>query len=249
MTERFLVSDDPGRPVADDIAPDDGMFDAHAPPAEARGHYLACGRSALRAVRLALAAAGRADVRRVLDFPCGHGRVLRALAAAFPAAELHACDLLAAGVAYCHRRLGAVPLGSDPDPARVRLPGGYDLIWVGSLFTHLDAPRWPGFLRLFHAALAPGGVCVVTTHGRRAADLIRGGRAGYGLPDPGGLLAPFADSGFGYTTYQAGSDYGVSLSSAGWVAGQLAALPAARLLLALEHGWADHQDVYAWQKG
>lgn len=93
-----------------------------------------------------------------------------------------------------------MPLGADPDPGRVRLPGGDDLIWVGSLFT---------------------------THGRRAADLIRAGRTGYGLPDPAALLTPFGRAGFGYRPYPGDPGYGGSLASVGWV---------------------DHQDVFAWQK-
>ena len=44
-----------------------------------------------------------------------------------------------------------------------------DLVWSGSVFTHLDAPQWVPLLRYIARALAPGGVAVLTTHGRRVA--------------------------------------------------------------------------------
>ena len=80
---------------------------------------------------------------RILDFPCGHGRVLRYLRAEFPQAEITACDLLRDGVDFCAANFGAIPVYSDPDPSRIGLPrDAFDLIWVGSLFTHFDAARW-----------------------------------------------------------------------------------------------------------
>lgn len=243
----MLLTDEVAGTVDDAIADNDAMFERHKPADEAWRHYFHCGRSALRVIRLALAAAGTTDVRRILDLPCGHGRVLRVLKAAYPGAELHACDLDRDGVDYCAARFGATPVYSHPDPAKVALPGGYDLIWVGSLLTHLDAPRWPAFLELFRSALAPGGVCVFTCHGHTAADMIRTGKADYGLASPAALLKPYRKGGFAYAAYP-GQDYGISVSSPAWVTGQLAAVPGARLLLYFERGWADHHDAVAWTR-
>jgi SAM-dependent methyltransferase len=244
------VSDDAGRPIDHTIAGGDEMYDRAALPGDAIWHYVRVGQSALRCARLGLAAAGRAaaDVRRVLDLPCGHGRVLRALAAAFPAAELHACDLNRDGVEFCARHFGAKPFYADPDPRNTTLAGPYDLIWVGSLMTHLDEARWPAFLAFFRDQLAPGGVCVLTTHGRRAVELVRTGHTGYGLADPGRLLADYDRTGFGYAPYAGGAGYGVSLTSPAWVCRQLAAVPGVRLAVYLEHGWAGHQDAVAWAR-
>ena len=144
--------------------------------------------------------------------------------------------------------MGAVPIPSDPDPKKVRLKGPYDLIWVGSLFTHFEASRWPAFLQLLHGSLAVGGVCVVTAHGRWAAESDSQRKTGYGLSDPGRLLNPFDREGFSYLPYDPTAGYGVSLSAIPWVTSQIGQLKQARMVLMLERGWADHQDVYAWQR-
>lgn len=241
-------SHDPDHPVVQTIADEDGMPTPGVPPEVARTHYFNVGRSALRCIRLALASAGRTNVGKILDLPCGHGRVMRMMRAEYPHAELHACDLDLAGVEFCRTHLNAVPIPSDPDPKKVRLKGPYDLIWVGSLFTHFEASRWPDFLQLLHGSLAAGGVCLVTTHGRAAANLIRIGKTKYGLANPDRLLTLFDKDGFSYQSYDPKAQYGVSLSSIPWVSKQLGQLTNARIVLMLERGWAEHQDVYAWQR-
>jgi SAM-dependent methyltransferase len=228
------------------IAPDDGMVLRDHPPDHALGHYLESGRTALRCVRAALAAAGTADVRRILDLPCGHGRVLRVLKAAFPDAALTACDIDRAGVDFCARQFGAEPVYSVEDPGKIPVRGPFDLIWCGSLLTHLDAPLWPGFLSLFRSLLSPDGVCVFTCHGVGAVEYVRSGMSTYGLADPRKLLQWYERYGFGFLPYRPGGRYGVSMSSASWVLAQLRKLPDTRLVLFTEKGWHNHQDAVAF---
>src|SRR5436309_14349941 len=110
-------------------------------------YYFEYGETAVRLIRLAMDATGTGQVptHNVLDFPSGHGRVLRTLKAAFPRARLTACDIDHDAVDFCAETFGAEPIYSDEDPRAIELPGQYDLIWCGSLFTHLDAPRRAGF--------------------------------------------------------------------------------------------------------
>ena len=63
----------------------------------------------------------------VLDLPCGHGRVLRALKAAFPGANFTACDLDQHGVDFCVRRFGAAGVYSNLDPNKIRIYANFDL--------------------------------------------------------------------------------------------------------------------------
>src|SRR4029453_405200 len=114
-----------------------------------REHYFDCGRSALECINKALLIASIPPkrIKRILDLPCGHGRVLRHLKAAFPEAEIAACDLLRDGVDFCSSTFGATAIYSCDEPEAIPLkPESFDLIWVGSLFTHLDAPLWSRFL-------------------------------------------------------------------------------------------------------
>lgn len=235
----------PSRAIDRTIAPDDEMFDRHRAPADADIYYHGVGWSALMCVRLGLVAAGTPTVRRILDYPCGHGRVLRVLAAYHPDATCDVGDLNQSGVNFCVQQLGATPVVADRDPAKVKLNPPYDLIWVGSLLTHLPASEWPGFLKLFRAALHPDGVCVMTTHGHAVADRVRADPASYGVTNAKKLLAGYDTAGFGYAPYANSAEYGISLSKPGWVADAIRA--AGGIVYGLrERGWADHQDSVAW---
>ncbi|MBA9019207.1 methyltransferase domain-containing protein [Aminobacter ciceronei] len=91
----------------------------------------------------------RQDVSKVLDLPCGHGRVSRHLKLLFPTAEMFYCDIDAEGADFCARTFGGTAIHSQPDLLQVGLPRSLDVIWIGSLFTHVDRKRtadWLGYL-------------------------------------------------------------------------------------------------------
>jgi SAM-dependent methyltransferase len=180
----------------------------------------------------------------VLDFGCGHGRVMRMLKAAFPDAQLTACDLDPDAVDYCASQFGAIPAYSSEDVRDLELAGDFDLIWAGSLFTHVDRGLWDQLLSLFDSLLAPRGVLAFSTHGRRSAEMIRTGTT-YGLDSAAlaGLSTDYERDGFAYRNYAHSDSYGISLSAPSWVVSQLERHPSLRLLMLKEAGWADHQDV------
>jgi SAM-dependent methyltransferase len=227
--------------VIRDISPQDGMLVGNV------DHYFDVGFSALHCIRIALNAAGKQTCKTILDLPCGHGRVLRTLKAAFPQAQLTACDLLHDGVDFCARAFGATPVYAEENPARMVIPGLFDLIWSGSLLTHLNKDRWDGFLSLFESLLSPSGVVVFTVHGRRSVQFLRDGTCNYGFEGPAALelLRTYEQEGFGYLDYPNTNNYGISISSPSWVLSQLARHPGLRVLTYMEQGWDDHQDVVA----
>jgi cyclopropane fatty-acyl-phospholipid synthase-like methyltransferase len=202
--------------------------------------------------------AGSGEPSRVLDLPCGHGRVMRALRAAFRNAEITGCDLDRDAVDYCTRTFGATGIVSGEDLGAIRWPGAYDLVWCGSLLTHLPVEGWKEFLALFDRVLAPGGVLVFTTHGRRTAGWLRRRRtdAGLTLEQMYGLTTPLADellsnfdrSGFGFVDYPRQEGYGISLSALPFVIGLAQRATGLGLVACLEHGWDEHQDVVACLK-
>jgi SAM-dependent methyltransferase len=235
--------------VVREISPDDKMFDGN------EDFYFAVGRSALDCIGSALRASQvpAANVRRILDLPCGHGRVLRHLRSAFPEAELTACDLLRAGVDFCAATFGAAPVYATEDPAAIAVSrDAFDLIWVGSLLTHLDAPRWSQFLDLFRRCLRPGGVLVFSAHGRNVYDrTVRGGTVlgldNYGMPYWRSTIVRYRyeRTGFGYGHYHNKTSYGQALASPAWVFPQLARVHGLRVVHFAEAAWSRHHDVYA----
>jgi 2-polyprenyl-3-methyl-5-hydroxy-6-metoxy-1,4-benzoquinol methylase len=97
------------------------------------------------------------------------------LRAFFPDAHLTACDLDRDAVDFCAAEFNARPVYSHEDIRCVSLDQCFDVIWCGSLFTHLDSQQWPDFLGFFAEHLSPDGVLVFTTHGRQPIQWMREG--------------------------------------------------------------------------
>jgi CBS domain-containing protein/SAM-dependent methyltransferase len=223
-----------------EISPTDSMY------AGSRGAYIVAGVSAFKCVRQALRSMNKSNPGRILDLPSGAGRVLRVLKAAFPEAHLTACDLDREGVDFCFRALGAEPVYSNSDPTKVELAGNYDLIWCGSLFTHLAATRWPDFLELLGTSLAPEGLLLFTTHGRHTPASLR--QMGVPEADVPKMLADFDRGGFGYSEspYDLEQDWGLTIASPEWIRSQTERVPTLHYVEHAELAWhppSPRQDV------
>ncbi len=89
-----------------------------------------------------------------------------------------------------------MPVHSRADVEQLELPGRFDLIWVGSLFTHHDPDRWDVFFDLLGSSLADGGVLVFTTAGRHVARSIGAGElGGVSAHDAERMLADYRETG------------------------------------------------------
>jgi SAM-dependent methyltransferase len=215
-------------------------------------HYFGVGKSALHGIETALLATGkpRNSIRNILDLPCGHGRVMRFFKAAFPQAQITACDLNKGAVDFCAQTFAAQPVYSNVDVNRIPLHGKYDLIWSGSLLTHLRPEACAEFIRLFNTLVNPGGVIAFTLHGRWVERSLATNRYTYGLKsaDVTALLKEYYETGFGYADYPGAAGYGISVSSPAYVLSQLIALPDLKLISYHEKGWDNHQDIVCLQK-
>ena len=147
----------------------DTMFD----PSDPQGveYYLRAGRSALDVLDRTLNDAGvsRSAVHSVLDYGCGYGRVLRHFGEFFPEASRIACDLDPRAVDFCAREFDAQPVVAPEAPIRLRLPS-CDLIWGGSVWTHLPEKESRALFAALAGALSPGGILVFSFHGAFAYD-------------------------------------------------------------------------------
>jgi SAM-dependent methyltransferase len=232
------------RAVSEAISPEDWIH--------SRGpdKYYATGRTTIRRVRLAQLQTRKAEVRRILDFGSGYGRILRQFKAAFPQARLAACDIQRDAVDFCAETFGAEPIYAADDPGETELEGDFDLIWVGSLFTHLAAPRWQSLLDLLEGALERDGLLLFTTQGRFIRDRIaeRTWRDAYDQPiwvnwgvteqQLDEVVSSYDREGFGYLEWSAlDRQYGTSIATPGWVLGQLQTRPGFEIVSYWERGW------------
>jgi SAM-dependent methyltransferase len=212
--------------------------------------YLSAGRSAIDCISLALHAAKKdvQSITNILDLPCGHGRVLRYLTAGFPHAEITACDIMHDGVDFCATTFGANPVYSSDNPCEISLEyAAFDLIWVGSLFTHLDADLWSAFLYLFRSLLRPDGLLVFTTHGYDAYRRMVYDTFDYGISVHQRLdiISSYEQHGFGYVKYPTSdSYYGLSLSDPAWALRRIAELGGLRIVCFAEKCWVNFHDMF-----
>lgn len=203
-------------------------------------HYLSVGISALRAVEMARGD-GPAPCR-ILDLPCGHGRVTRALRARFPEAAITVCDIDRQGVDFASSRFGAHGIYSRGDFRSLALGKAYDLIWVGSLITHLPEVETRRLLDCMMRHMSPHSTLVVSSHGDFVAERMRSWTYGLASSSARALLEDHAHWGYGYRDYPNSKGYGISLISRRWVDRALRDSPL-RLDDYVERGWDNHQDI------
>lgn len=228
--------------VSNAVSPQDGMFRGNGK------HYYSVGLSAMRCIRRALQRAPQQtpEVRTVLDLPCGFGRVMRFLRPGFPGARVHACDILQEGVEFCVAELGATAATGCSELDRLQWKERFDLIWCGSLVTHLPQHRTQEMLRFFARHLAPGGVLLFSTHGEWAARRMRTDRDRADRQVPmQAALKTFSQDGYGFIPNPRQQDYGISLTSPGCIRNELAALGCWKEVDFQAHAWDEHHDVFA----
>lgn len=216
-------------------------------------HYASVGLSALRIIEEAL---GGAEPRGILDLPSGHGRVTRVLRARFPQAVITACDLDAEGAHFCAARLGVRAAVSVRNFRKLRLGETYDLIWVGSLITHLPARQIREFLVAMTRHMTQRSTLFVSSHGPSTIPKLRE-RGHYGLfeEQAAALITEYERTGFGYGSYGSGEQqlqnygvsltnesYGISVASDAWLRETLAGC-GLRVQAYRARAWDDHHDV------
>jgi len=226
-------------------------------------HYFAAGLDAIRCIDAVLEQQP-IEPKRILDLPSGWGRVLRHLTVRFPDAALVASDIVYDGPLFCAKRFGAEPMASSGDFASLALPGPFDLIWVGSLFSHLDIDHADSLLRLLTRTLNPNGVLITTTLGDSAVNRFEAeGPGDHHLPEEAAAaIADYRRDGMGFVEYSrfswslwpssgesnalASSRYGVAFMSPDWMmaAGERAGLEP---IYFRAQDWDEQQDVHGFR--
>ncbi len=205
--------------------------------------YLTVGLSAIHVISHAMMLTGLTRFHNVLDMPCGFGRVLRHLVKFLPESNIVACDLDRKAVDFCRKIFNVDGIYSKESFDDIRFDSTFDLIWCGSLLTHLKEERFREAIKLFVRSLSDEGVAIITLHGRFTLTV----QEKYHKLLPDELFAEamhgFLDRGFGFKEYEGHENYGVSLISPSFVLGVVEKIPEIQICCYSERAWAGFHDV------
>src|SRR3954453_21323749 len=115
------------------------------------------------------------DAKRVLDFGCGSGRILRQFAAEAELADFHGCDIDEDCVEWIQQNLSPPfdVVRSAPEPPLPYEDESFDLIWAVAVISHLP-DTWAEWLIELHRILKPGGTLICTTLGEDTSEIFAG---------------------------------------------------------------------------
>jgi len=225
-----------------ELSPNDMMYDGN-------DHYLFCGASALNVIFSALSLADVSEPVSILDFGAGAGRVTRWLRAAFPSAAIDACDIRESDMEFCRTNFAARTWVSSVDVDSLRPLDAYDLLWVGSVVTHLTSRQTIGLLDKMISWVTVKGLIVMSFHGRLALQRQNNREFRY-IDDAGwkAITAGYENTGFGYSDYEGQSGYGVSLTKLSWITALIEHRSDWRMVTLSESAWDGHHDVLVLQR-
>jgi SAM-dependent methyltransferase len=140
-----------------------------------RGSYDAIGAGGREQINAMLPVDWSWAGKRVLDFGCGVGKVLRHFAQEAMVAEFTGCDVHAPSIDWLQHNL-CPPFSAFvcSDEPRLPQPDGYfDLIYAISVYTHLT-DRWAEWLLEHHRVLAADGLLLVSFLGEGTIEPLVG---------------------------------------------------------------------------
>jgi SAM-dependent methyltransferase len=228
---------------------DDQMYRSDAP--QHVRHYVEDARSAMENIEESLAAAGRswADIEACLDFACGYGRVTRWLASVLGPSRVTAADVDRQAIRFCARELGVRPLAAHAESSRTVFPEPYDLIFIGSLLTHLPLAACTATLSALAGVLRPRGLLVFSTQGESCLAHLEWYGSEF-LAAAEELRSGVQSQGGGFVPYRGRRHYGIAILARRYVEAMMQAQlgDGLRLVRFVERGWDRHQDVWCYQR-
>ncbi len=211
-------------------------------------HYAKVGIEAVSIIKYCFLLKHTSNPEKILDFGCGYGRVLRFLKNQYPDASITACEIAEDSVGFCSETFGVYSYLSNADVKYLPKESKYDLIWAGSVFTHLSNKHFKELFNYFMGILNTNGMLVFSTHGRFCELHLRGD--GYGLNrwQQHKVYWEYRLLGFGYEDYPGKNGYGVSINTPAWLMDFLSDYTEIEIVGYFEKYWDEHQDIVAIQK-
>jgi len=201
--------------------------------------YWSLGRSGVECVLQGLAVTPLSSVGSVLDLACNWGRTGRHLHAAFPDATIWYSDINEQAAEFCAREFSGKSIIASSELTETPLPQ-LDVMWIGSLFTHLTETKTRTWLAYLAEHLNHHGILVATFHGRRTAEIFKNQ-----FPELVSQTWPVAqESGWGYVPYDsADPEWGFSMNTVVRLAEIATDIPGVRIAGLVEAGWDGNHDV------
>jgi SAM-dependent methyltransferase len=236
----------PGRIHTNDL-----MMPAHRP--EHVPGYLAGGLQVSELVGANLATAVPDGAARGVDLGSGHGRVLRHLVRDHPDIRWTAADVDRSAVRFCRQEFGVRSVRSSRRFNELELPDApYDVVWMGSLVTHLQPSDEDELWAMLRRSTSAPGLLVFSTMGPACLDDLDRYAPG-GSAQRARMAADLAATGRAYLQYPhyRRTRYGITLHDADAISARVVEVfgPGATRLDFRPAGWLMLQDLHAFRVG
>ncbi|MEY4573525.1 MAG: hypothetical protein RLZ10_2815, partial [Bacteroidota bacterium] len=128
--------------------------------------YLSTGLNGLNLIRKILSSANGDDAikGKMLDFASGYGRVTRFLAGYYSPSQIYTSDIKSEAVSFQMEHLGVHGFNSSYNPFDLNISEKFQVIFVGSLFSHLNQELFSKWLIQLINLTEPSGQLIFSTH-------------------------------------------------------------------------------------
>lgn len=173
-------------------------------------------------------------VSHFLDFACGYGRSTRFLVQLLAPSNIWVSDIYQNAVEFQKQQFGVNGIVSTTNPEQFICEQSFDVIFVGSLFSHLPEKTFERWLKKLLGLLSPNGILVFSVHDEHLLD------AATQMPASGIHFRPFSES-----IYLDKQEYGSTFVTEAFVAQMIEEASGTHLQYRrIKHGFGDHQDLY-----
>lgn len=175
----------------------------------------------------------------LLDFASGHGRISRFLAHEFSPGNIWISDIKPDAVAFQCENFGVKGFVSGPSPMAIIQNQTFDMIFCGSLFSHLPELLFNQWLDALCKWLNPGGVLGFSVHDISLLGSDPHGTGFYFHAANEDLLFPEIE---GHLNDE--NQYGIAYASEDFIHKSIASFPEILLEERIEKAFGGLQDVY-----
>ncbi|MCK4666514.1 class I SAM-dependent methyltransferase [Candidatus Dependentiae bacterium] len=186
------------------------------------------------------------SISNVLDFASGYGRVLRWLQYLFKNADITCSDINEEAVNFCKETFGVEGVISNSDFSKLNFNKKFDVIWIGSLLTHLNEENWYICLKRLKCFLKQNGILIFSTHGEDFINKLKAGKTYNRSPKQiKKAINDYNKFGFGFMARNIDPKYGLSVTTFNKVHSILLKVENLQLIRYTNSSWDRFQDVYS----